>query len=152
MPSLKVQLEELGETQDGDMYVGYFLADDLVGLPAPARIKGTIEGNEFVTATAPGDGGRQIVYVPAEMREATGLKPGDEVSLEFELLETTEELEVPNDLREALAEAGAGLDFEQLSEDDRRRWVRWVRQGHDDPSRVREAVKKIRDREPPPDR
>jgi bacteriocin resistance YdeI/OmpD-like protein len=154
MPSLKVRLEEMGRTQDGDAYVGYFLPDDLVGVPPPARIRGSLGSQEFVTATALSDGGRQVVFVPADLREAGGLEIGDEVNLEFEVMETTEELAVPDDLREALAEAGVGLDFEQLSEDARHRYVRWVRAAHGDgrSERLQKAVQMIRDREEPPER
>ena len=69
-------------------------------------------------------GGRFLIPVSAEHREAAGLVAGDEVDVELMLDTTPRELTVPDDFLRALdAEREARAFFDGLSYSNRRRFV-----------------------------
>lgn len=69
-------------------------------------------------------GGRYMLPVSAENREAAGIKAGDELEVEVELDTAPREVEVPADFAEALQAAPeAKTFFEGLSNSLKRYWV-----------------------------
>ncbi|HEX6548831.1 MAG TPA: YdeI/OmpD-associated family protein [Candidatus Dormibacteraeota bacterium] len=59
---------------------------------------------------------------------------------------------VPPDFRQALARVAAGLDFEQMAESDRRRYVEWVQAAEEPDARQRRAIdaaRMVRDHQDP---
>jgi bifunctional DNA-binding transcriptional regulator/antitoxin component of YhaV-PrlF toxin-antitoxin module len=69
-------------------------------------------------------GGRYMLPVSAENREAAGIKAGDELEVEVELDTAPREVDVPADFAEALQAASeATTFFEGLSNSLKRYWV-----------------------------
>ena len=61
-------------------------------------------------------GGQSLIPVSAAVRQATGLQAGDPVEVRLTVATTPQEVEVPQDLREALAaDERAGAFFDALS-------------------------------------
>lgn len=72
-------------------------------------------------------GGKYLVPLSAEHRQASGLKAGDPVEVELTLDEAVREVELPAELAEALAQdAPARQFFDSLSFSYRKEWVRWI--------------------------
>lgn len=69
-------------------------------------------------------GGRFMLPLAAEHREAAGVAAGDTVDVDVELDTAPREVDVPADFAEALAAAPAAKQaFQALSYSNRRRWV-----------------------------
>jgi hypothetical protein len=120
--SFRTRLEEVPGEIGSDRYVAFFLPPEAEEAGATGRVVGTIDGHPFAAATSPTGDGRHMVYVTVEMRRETGLQAGAEVIvvLEPEIADERPDLDVPDDVRRALAESGLGLDFEQLPWERRR--------------------------------
>jgi hypothetical protein len=152
--SFRTRLEEVRGEVASDRYVAFFLPPEAEEAGATGRVAGTIQGHPFAAATSPTGDGRHMVYVTAEMRRETGLEAGAEVVvvLEPETPDERPELDVPDDVRRALAETGLGLDFEQLPWERRRSLLDDIA-ASDGPEerarRVEQALEAIRDRGQP---
>ena len=113
----------------GKTATGMAVPDDVVaalgaGRRAPVRI--TVGGHTYRTTIAV-MGGRYLVPLSAENREAAGVGAGEQVDVDIELDSAPREVEVPDDLAEALAaEPEARRFFESLSFTHRKEWVRWI--------------------------
>jgi len=84
----------------------------------------TINGYTYRT-TAVRMGGRFLVPLAAENREAAGVAAGDRVVVDIENDTAPREVELPVDLAEALDDA-ARAAYDALSYTHRKEWVRWV--------------------------
>jgi len=113
----------------GKTATGMAVPDDVVaalgaGRRAPVRI--TVGGHSYRTTIAV-MGGRCLVPLSAENREGAGVAAGEQVDVDIELDSAPREVEVPDDLAEALAsEPEAARFFESLSFTHRKEWVRWI--------------------------
>src|SRR5919202_2954008 len=91
------------------------------------HVRGTLNGVEFASSTMGMGGGRVCLGLHKATREAAGVAPGDRVRLSVERDERARELQVPDELREALAgDAEAAAAFERLSFTHRREYAEWV--------------------------
>lgn len=87
-------------------------------------------------------GGRYMLPVAAEHREAAGIKAGDEVEVSLALDTEPRVVTVPADFARALAESpSASLAFEQLSYSERRRIVLGI-EGTSNPETRRRRIEK----------
>jgi len=84
----------------------------------------TLGGHAYRT-TAVRMGGRFLVPLSAENREAAGVAAGDEVLVDIEPDTAPREVVVPDDLAAAMDDA-ARTAYEGLSFTYRKEWVRWV--------------------------
>jgi hypothetical protein len=113
----------------GKTATGFAVPDDVVaGLNAGRRpaVRVTIGAHTYRTTVAP-MGGRFLVPLSRENREAAGVAAGDEVDVTIELDTGAREVSVPDDLARALAaEQTASEHFVALSYTHRKEWVRWV--------------------------
>jgi len=93
------------------------------GKKAPVRV--TINGYTYQTTLAVMKG-TSMLSLSAEHRDAAGLTAGDTVDVKLELDTAPRTVEVPADLAEALAAAGAREAFDSLSYSARKEHVRQV--------------------------
>ena len=86
----------------------------------------SLNGYEYRTTVAVYDG-RYYLPVRREVREAAGLAPGKVVAVSLALDEARRQVELPEDLRLALAaDPEAQAIFERLSYSHRKEYVDWV--------------------------
>ena len=119
MPILHAELESTGKNT-----AGFAVPEDLVAQLAGGRrpkVRVRLNGTEFATSIA-SMGGRFLLGVSAERREAAGVRTGETYAVEIELDSEPRQLEVPDDLAAALdAEPAARAFFDSLSFS-RRQW------------------------------
>lgn len=84
----------------------------------------TINGYTYRT-TAVRMGGRFLVPLNAENREAAGVAAGDDITVDIALDTAPREVELPADLDAALDD-DARAAYDALSYTHRKEWVRWV--------------------------
>ena len=83
-------------------------------------------------------GGRFLVPLNAENRKAAAVAAGDEVDVGIELDAAPREVEVPDDLRAALAaDEVARANFESQAYSHRKEWVRWIEEAKKPETRAR---------------
>src|SRR5688500_9643876 len=90
--------------QGGKTATGIEVPDELVtalGSGKRAKVLVTINGYTYRNSVAP-LGGTYMVGVSAEVREAAGVKAGDEVDVDIELDTAPREVTLPDDLAAAL--------------------------------------------------
>ena len=84
----------------------------------------TLNGHTYRT-TAVRMGGRFLVPLSAENREAAGVAAGDDVTVDVALDTAPREVELPTDLAAAMDDA-ARTTYDGLSYTHRKEWGRWV--------------------------
>lgn len=99
-------------------------------------------GHYTYRSTIASMGGRYMLPVAAEHREAAGLQAGDEVEVSLALDTEPRVVTVPSDLEQALAKSpAASLAFERLSYSERRRIVLGI-EGTSNPETRRRRIEK----------
>jgi hypothetical protein len=123
------------------------------GIPVPdeviARLGGsnrpavtiTINGYTYRT-TAVRMGGRFLVPLSAEHREAAGAAAGDVLSVDIALDTAPREVELPADLDAAMDDA-ARTTYDGLSYTHRKEWVRWVEEAKKPETRATRIEKTV---------
>jgi hypothetical protein len=96
----RAELESTGKNTAG-FEVPESLVDDLGGGKRP-KVVVTVNGHQFRTSIAP-MGGRFLLGVSAERRDAAGVRAGNVLDVEVELDTAPRTVDVPDDLAEALA-------------------------------------------------
>jgi hypothetical protein len=115
-----------GKTATGLAVPDAVVADLGAGLRPAVRV--TIGPHTYRTTVAP-MGGRFLVPLSRENREAAGVAAGDEVDVTIELDTSPREVSLPDDLARALAADRAARErFDALSYTHRKEWVRWVQE------------------------
>jgi len=108
---------------------GVPVPDDIVSALGSGKrpsVQITIGPHTYRTTVA-SMGGRFLVPLSAENRSAAGVAAGDEVDVEIALDDAPREVQVPDDLAEALAkDDGANQFFHALAYTHRKEWVRWI--------------------------
>jgi len=101
----------------------------------------TVNGHTYRT-TAARMGGRYLVPLSAEHREATGVAAGDRIVVDVEPDTVPREVELPADLAEAMDEA-ARAAYDGLSYSHRKEWVRWVEEAKKPETRTARIEKTV---------
>ena len=113
----------------GKTATGIEVPDDIVFALGSGRrpaVTITIGGHSYRTTVAV-MGGRFLVPLSAENRTAAGVAAGDRVDVDIELDTAVREVELPDDLVEALRdEAEAHRFFDGLAFTHRKEWARWI--------------------------
>ena len=106
-------------------------------------VRATVNGYTFRT-TLFTMGGRALLGLNREVREAAGVEADQEVSVELALDDEPRTVEVPSDLAAALATDPTVRErFERLSYTHRKEYVRWVEDAKRDETRSRRIAKSI---------
>ena len=101
-------------------------------------------GTHTYRSTVATMGGKFMLPVSAEVRQAAGVVAGDEVDIELELDTAPRELLIPDDFSQALdAEPGARAFFDGLSYSNRRRFVLSIDDAKTPETRQRRIEKSI---------
>jgi hypothetical protein len=136
--------------QHGKTATGVEIPDDVVealggGRRPPVRV--TVNGYEYRSSVA-SMGGRFLLGLSAEVRAGAGVSAGDEIELDLQLDDAPREVEVPDDLAQALAASPAAQRaFEALSYSNRRRLVLAVQAAKTVETRQRRIAKTVADLE-----
>lgn len=136
--------------QNGKTATGVQIPDDVVealgaGKRPPVRV--TVNGYEYRSSIA-SMGGRFMLGLSAEVRAGAGVSAGDEIELDLQLDDAPREVEVPDDLAQALAASpSAQRAFEALSYSNRRRLVLAVEAAKAAETRQRRIAKTVADLE-----
>jgi len=101
----------------------------------------TVNGYTYRT-TAARMGGRFLVPLSAEHREAAGLTAGDDVTVDLALDTAPREVDLPADLEEAMDDA-ARTTYDGLSYTHRKEWVRWVEEAKKPETRATRIEKTV---------
>lgn len=106
------------------------LPDDISAeLPSRSQvmIKGALNGYEFQTALEPDGNWSHWLEINEEMRNATGVKSGDTVTLDFEVTKDWIEPTIPDDLQKALdADPEVFALWSRVTPMARWEWIRWI--------------------------
>ena len=101
----------------------------------------TINGYTYRT-TAVRMGGRFLVPLSAENREAAGVQAGDEIVVDIENDTAPREVVLPADLEAAMDDA-ARTAYDGLSYTHRKEWVRWVEEAKKPETRATRIEKTV---------
>jgi hypothetical protein len=152
---------EKGQTEDGTTvyrlftrlqtpekgWSGLAVPSDFIGMRRRVWIRGTLQGHPFWVSAQPMGDGNHWVTVNRQMRAEMGLVGDEEVEALFVLTDGPPELEVPEDLGQALAASPhASALFERMSHNHRKEYIRWITEAKRSETRARrigQAVERI---------
>ena len=110
---------------------------------ARAPVAATINDHTFCSTVAV-YGGRYLLGLNREAREAAGVGPGDRVVVDLELDTAERTVEVPPELHAVFArEPGLRAFFESLSFTHRKEYVRWIENAKREETRRARATKAV---------
>jgi hypothetical protein len=135
----RLEFEAVLEGDDGTTATGISLPFDPKAAFGKARapVRGTIGGAPYRTTVAI-YGGRAMIPVRRELREAAGAKAGDTVHVVMELDAEERTVDVPDDLAAAIAADQVLSDvFDGMSFTNRKEFVRSVAEAMQPETRVR---------------
>lgn len=120
-------------------------ADVLDALGGGKRPTVAVTINGFAFALTLGSmGGRAMIPLSAERRTAAGVGAGDEADIEIALSDAPREVEIPDDLAAALADAPAARAFlEGQSFSLRKEWARWITEAKKPETRAARVAKAV---------
>ena len=102
------------------------------------RVEGTANGHPFRTRVTPRGGGAYRLFLDGEVRAAAAIDVGDEVTIEVARAGAPPEPPLPDDLREALAALGGGVEaFAALTEAQRTGMLAFVERARTASTRAR---------------
>ena len=141
MPSFTAELSEAG--RGGGRWIEIpFDAKAEFG-EARAAVAGTVNGSPFRGRLSV-YGGRTYLGLRKEIREAAGIDVGDRVEVALERDEAPREVEVPQPLARALADApDAKAVFDSLAFTHRKEYARWVAEAKKEETRQRRAAESL---------
>jgi len=101
----------------------------------------TINGHTYRT-TAVRMGGRFLVPLSAENREAAGVAAGEDITVDLEADTAPREVTLPDDLAAAMDDE-ARAAYDRLSYSHRKEWVRWVEEAKKPETRTTRIEKTV---------
>jgi hypothetical protein len=144
MPShrFRVVLEGV-EGMNAAVLVPPFDVKEAFGTRGRVPVRGTIAGAPFRSTLVP-MGGRHMMPVNRELREAAGVAAGDEVEVVLERDTEERTVEAPEDLARALAASPAAqATWDGLSYTHRKEWARHVEEAKRPETRARRIEKAV---------
>lgn len=115
---------------------------DKFGQGKRPRVVLTVKGHTYRSTVAV-MGGKYMIGVPKEHREAAGIKGGDRIEVSLELDTAPREVDIPKDLAAALKKAGATKGFDALSYTFRKEHVRSIAEAKAEDTRARRIEKAV---------
>ncbi len=128
----------------GKTATGIAIPDEVVATLGESKrpaVTITLNGHTYRT-TAVRMGGRFLVPLSAENREAAGVAAGDDVTVDIALDTAPREVELPADLAAAMDDA-ARTTYDGLSYTHRKEWVRWVEEAKKPETRASRIEKTV---------
>lgn len=123
-----------------------FNVHEVFGTKAQVKVSGKIDGHPFRSSIMP-MGGKHMMVVNKEMREAIGKKAGDKVKVVMEVDTSPRIVTVPTDFKKALGRnLKAKKFFEGSSYTNQKEYVLWIKDAKKQETRerrVEEAVKQL---------
>jgi hypothetical protein len=117
-------------------------ADVLTQLGAGKRPKVVVGVGDYSFATTVGAmAGLALISLSKAHREASGLRAGQEVTVNLELDTAPSEISVPEELTSALAKAGLVAAFGELAPSRRKEYARQISEAKTDETRTRRLEK-----------
>ena len=108
---------------------GLAVPSEFLGIRHQAWLRGTINGVSFWASAQPMGDGNHWVTVNREMRGQMELVGDEEVEVEFTIAGGPPQLDLPEDLRQALdANPDARALFDKMSHTQRKEHLRWINQ------------------------
>src|SRR5690242_4276629 len=101
----------------------------------------TVNGHRYRT-TAVRMGGRFLVPLSAEHREAAGVAAGQRITVEIENDTAAREVALPDDLAAAMDDA-TRTTYDELAYTHRKEWVRWVEEAKRPETRATRIAKTV---------
>ncbi len=101
----------------------------------------TVNGHTYRT-TAVRMGGRFLVPLSAENREAAGVAAGEDITVDLEADTAPREVALPDDLAAAMDDE-ARAAYDGLSYTHRKEWVRWVEEAKKPETRITRIEKTV---------
>ena len=136
----KAELELNGKSATG-IAVPDVVVEQLGGGRRPAVVVGF---NGYTYRTTIGSmGGRYLIPVAAERRDAAGVKAGDRLTVDISLDSVPREVEVPKYIADAFKKAGVLPAFDKLSYSHRKEHVRAIEDAKTEATRERRIAKAI---------
>lgn len=111
-----------------------------LGAGKKPAVKVTVSGYSYNNTVAV-MGGKYMISFSSAHRAASGLKGGDPVEVTLELETTPRTIEVPEDLKSALAKADLEATFEKQAPSKRKEFVRQVEEAKTQETRERRIAK-----------
>jgi len=128
----------------GKTATGIAIPDEVVATLGESKrpaVTITLNGHTYRT-TAVRMGGRFLVPLSAENREAAAVAAGDDVTVDIALDTAPREVELPTDLAAAMDDA-ARTTYDGLSYTHRKEWVRWVEEAKKPETRAARVEKTV---------
>ena len=141
MPTFKTTLIKADDVNATGIRVPPEVIAEL-GTSKKPRVKVTLNGSYSYSYTVAVMGGEYMIGFNQERREASGIQPGQEITVTLELDTAPQVIDVPDDLAAALAEKpGAREAFDASAPSARKEFVRQVTEAKAADTRARRIAK-----------
>jgi hypothetical protein len=130
---------------EGMNATGIVVPDEIVerlGAGKKPKVAVTLKGHTYRSTVAV-MGGKYMLPLAREHRDAAGVKGGDNVEVSLELDTAPREVEVPKDFAAALKKAGLTKDFAALAFTHRKEHVRAIEEAKAPETRLRRMEKAV---------
>ncbi|HEX9068835.1 MAG TPA: YdeI/OmpD-associated family protein [Ktedonobacterales bacterium] len=119
----------------------------LTGVKGRINVKGAINEQTYANVALPHGDGRHYLVVNRALREAAGAGPGSSVSVELEVDTAPRAVEIPDDVRDALAAEPAASDaFTRMASSHQKHYLQWIAEAKTAPTRerrIRGAIERV---------
>ncbi|GAB4161629.1 MAG: hypothetical protein Fur003_4940 [Candidatus Dojkabacteria bacterium] len=119
---------------------------DLFGVKGRVPIKATFDNKiDYIGSIVKMGTGSHVLIVLKQIREALGKGPGDNTDVELWLDSSERQVEIPNDVKEALQKDLQLFDyFKQLSFTHQKEYIQWIEEAKKSETRTNRIVKMIK--------
>ena len=135
MPKFKTKLRQAEDMNATGIEIPEKIIEAL-GQGKRPKVVLTVKGHTYRSTVAV-MGGKYMIGVPKEHREAAGAKPGEMIEVELDLDTEPRVVEVPKDLAGALKKAKMTEKFDKLSYTHRKEHVRAINEAKQAETRLR---------------
>jgi bifunctional DNA-binding transcriptional regulator/antitoxin component of YhaV-PrlF toxin-antitoxin module len=140
----ELKLQRVGNS--GAYFQVPFNVHEVFGTKAQVKVRGTIDGRTYRSSIMP-MGGKHMMVVNKEIREAINKKAGDKVKVVMEIDASPRIVAVPTDLKKALGRnLKAKKFFDESSYTNQKEYVQWIKDAKKQETRehrIKEAVEQL---------
>jgi Domain of unknown function (DUF1905)/Bacteriocin-protection, YdeI or OmpD-Associated len=132
------RLESMGEDDAWSVFRIPFSVEEVFGTRDRVSVKGTINGFPFRSSLFPMGDGQHFMMVNQQMWEGAKIKEGRAVEVALQLDPDIRTLEMPHDLKTALARNKTARHlFEKLAYSRKKEYIRWIEAARRPETRIR---------------